>query len=268
MITAVETYRSAEEAARALSSGGAVYFGGGTLVMAEVNANRTPPRLVRTVDPGLRLIVAGSETIRLGAGVTMAQILASRDCTFLHDVARQIGGPQVRSMATVGGNLFAHNPYGDFAVALLALGARVTLAGQTSLRSLADLLRDRDRPVLVTQIEVPRPRDDRAFGFVKVARVHPRGASVLSIAALLPREGSRIRGARIAYGGMADRPIQATAVERALEGSVLDEATIARAVAVAAQGLEPPTDALASAWYRREVVGVHLRRLLEGPARP
>lgn len=268
MITAVETYRSAEEAARALGGGGAIYLAGGTLVMAEVNANRTPPRLVRTIDPGLRQIVASSETIRLGAGVTMAQILASRDCAVLHDVARQIGGPQVRSMATVGGNLFARHPYGDLAVALLALGARVALAGQTSLRSLADLLRDRERPALVTQIEVPRPRGDRAFGFVKIARIHPRGASLLSIAAFLPREGSRMRGVRIAYGGMADRPIQAAAVERALEGAVLDEGTIARAVAVAAQGLEPPTDSLASAWYRREVVGVHLRRLLERLSRP
>jgi CO/xanthine dehydrogenase FAD-binding subunit len=48
-----------------------------------------------------------------------------------------------------------------------------------------------------------------------------------------------------------------------LEGAALDAGTIARAVAVAAEGLDPPTDALASAWYRREVAGVHLRRLLE-----
>lgn len=267
MIEAVETYATAEEAARALGSGGALYLAGGTLVMAEVNANRAPPRLVRALDPALRQIVPTSEVIRLGAGVTMAQILGSRDCAVLHEVARQIGGPQVRSMATVGGNLFARNPYGDFAVALLALGARAVLAGQTSPRPLADLLRDRDRPALVSQIEVPRPRDERSFGFVKLARVHPRGASVLCIAALLPREGSRLRGVRVAYGGMADRPVQAAAVERALEGNTLEEATIARAVAVAAQGLDPPTDALASGWYRREVVGVQLRRLLERLAR-
>jgi len=53
-------------------------------------------------------------------------------------------------------------------------------------------------------------------------------------------------------------------VERALEGRALDEAGIAAAVTVAAEGTSPPTDALASAWYRREMVAVHLRRLLTG----
>ncbi len=56
----------------------------------------------------------------LGAGVTMSQILASRELEFLHPVARVIGGPAVRNMATVGGNLFAPAPYGDLTAALLA----------------------------------------------------------------------------------------------------------------------------------------------------
>jgi CO/xanthine dehydrogenase FAD-binding subunit len=63
---------------------------------------------------------------------------------------------------------------------------------------------------------------------------------------------------------MAPTPIRAKAVERALEGRSLDEAGIAAAVAAAAEGTNPPTDAIASAWYRREIVGVHLRRLLSG----
>jgi CO/xanthine dehydrogenase FAD-binding subunit len=62
---------------------------------------------------------------------------------------------------------------------------------------------------------------------------------------------------------MAPGPVRGAAVERTLEGQVLDAATIARAAAVAADGLDPPTDALASTWYRREVAGVHLKRLLE-----
>ena len=62
-------------------------------------------------------------------------------------------------------------------------------------------------------------------------------------------------------------PLQATAVERVLEGQSLDAATIARAAQVAVEGLDPPTDALATAWYRREVAGVHLKRLLERMAR-
>ena len=48
------------------------------------------------------------------------------------------------------------------------------------------------------------------------------------------------------------------------EGRPLDAATIAAATAAAAEGTSPANTALASAWYRREIVGVHLRRLLSG----
>jgi CO/xanthine dehydrogenase FAD-binding subunit len=63
---------------------------------------------------------------------------------------------------------------------------------------------------------------------------------------------------------MAPTAIRAKSAERALEGRMLDESGIAAAVAAASEGTAPATDAIASAWYRREVVGVHLRRLLLG----
>jgi xanthine dehydrogenase small subunit len=97
-----------------------------------------------------------------------------------------------------------------------------------------------------------------------VARVKPKGVSVLSIAASLPAVGGRVSGARIAYGAMAPTAIRAKAAERSLEGRTLDESGVTAAVAAAAEGTSPATDAIASAWYRREVVGVHLRRLLLG----
>lgn len=262
MSVAVETYPTLAEAARALAGGEALYLAGGTLAMRAVNAGAAPRRIVRSTDRSLKEINAAGDAVRIGAGVTMRELLASRELAFLHAPARQVGGPQLRAMGTVGGNLFAPHPYGDLAVALLALGARAVIVGQGSARPLADLLRDRGRAGLVSHIECPRPRDVRAFGFLKVSRVHPRGASVLAIAALLPREGGRIRGARVAFGGMAPTPVQAAAVERALEGQALDRAAIERAVAAATQGIDPPTDSLASAWYRREVAGVHLGRLL------
>jgi CO/xanthine dehydrogenase FAD-binding subunit len=266
MTVQVENYRTLAEAARAMSAD-AVFMAGGTLVMRDINAGIAAHKIIRTADPVLSEIRVAGDGVSIGAGVTMAQIIAHRDLAFLVPVAKSVGGPQVRNMASIGGNLFAHHPYGDFAVALLALGARVVMAGQGGTKPLDDLLRERGRrigtPALVAAIEVPRPRDLRAFGFVKVSRIKPKGVSVLSIAALLPREGGRIKGARVAFGAMGPTPLRATAVERVLDGQNLDAATIARAVQVACDGLDPPTDGLASAWYRREVAGVHLRRLLE-----
>ncbi len=261
-MTTVETYPTLAEAARALGRD-AVYLGGGTIVMRELNAGTAPARVLRTSDPALREVRVSGDTATLGAGVTMSDVLAHRDLEFLHPVARMIGGPQVRNMATVAGNLFAEHPYGDFAAALLALGARVVAAGQDGARPVEDVLRDRDSAGLIASIEVPRPREARTFGFLKVSRVKPKGVSVLSVAAFLPREGGRIRYARVAWGAMGPAPLRAQAVERVLEGQSLDAGTIERAAAVAAEGLDPPTDSIASGWYRCEVAGVHLKRLLE-----
>jgi CO/xanthine dehydrogenase FAD-binding subunit len=182
------------------------------------------------------------------------------------EALQESASPQVRTMATVGGNLFAAHPYGDLSVALLALGATVSLAGSGSRAiPIDDFLRDRERhaTALVAAVSVPRPREPGAFRFLKVSRVKPKGVSVLAIAASLPVAAGRLRGVRIAYGGMGPRALRAASVERVLEGQTLDATTIEAAARAAADGFDPPTDALASSWYRREVIGVHLRRLLE-----
>ncbi|MCP5978317.1 FAD binding domain-containing protein, partial [Klebsiella pneumoniae] len=91
-----------------------------------VNEGRlTEGTLVRVTDPAFRQMNLGGPRIELGAGVTMAMVLARGELAFLHPAARSIGGPAVRTMASLGGNLFAGPPYGDFTVALLALDAQV-----------------------------------------------------------------------------------------------------------------------------------------------
>jgi CO/xanthine dehydrogenase FAD-binding subunit len=266
----VKTYPRLADAAGALSSErGARFLGGGTLLMRAVNeADPEVETIVRTTDPGFLHLAISSGRIELGAGVTMAAILAERDLAFLHPAARAVGGPAIREAATVGGNLFAPTPYGDFASALLALDATVMLAGGFGQREqpLEELLGRRDRGAsLVAMVTFKRPPAD-AFRFLKVTRVHPKGISVLSIAAQLPVASGRVAGARIAYGAMHRNPVRAKAAERALEGRSLDAAGIAPALAVATDGTAAVDDAIASAWWRNEILPVHLRRLLLGQA--
>src|SRR5690606_39152163 len=139
-----------------------------------------------------RTIRAQGDGYIVGAGTTMSMVAVSRDLAFLAPVARIVGGPAVRNMATVGGNLFAGGNYGDFTAALLALGATINLAGSGSRGvPIDDFLRDRDRYAtsLVQSVMVPRPRDANAFRFVKVSRVKPKGVSLMSIAAYVPQSG-------------------------------------------------------------------------------
>ena len=128
MTVTVKTFARLADAAGALSSErSARFLAGGTLVMRAVNeVDPSIQTIVRSTDPGLLHIALSSGRIELGAGVTMAAILAERELAFLHPVARAVGGPAVREAATVGGNLFAPSPYGDFATAPL----RFSHAGQ------------------------------------------------------------------------------------------------------------------------------------------
>ena len=257
----------AEAATTLMSDRGARFIAGGTLVMRAVNeGDISVTTLVRLGDRALSQIRMTGSRVTLGAEVTLAAIARERELAFLHPVVRSIGGPAVRTTGTVGGNLFAPSPFGDLCVALLALDAAVSVQSAYGARdtSLEDFLSGRDRNAgqLALGVSFERPATPDAFRWRKASRVKPKGASVVSIAAHLPNTGGRLSNVRIAYGAMAPTAIRAKAAERALEGRLLDEAGIAGAVAVAAEGTSPTTDALATAWYRREVVGVHLRRLL------
>jgi xanthine dehydrogenase small subunit len=271
MPIAVKTFASLSEAASALAADrDARFLAGGTLVMRAVNeGDPTVATIVRSTDRAFGEVRPAGARIVIGAGVTMARILADRELAFLHPAARSVGGPAIRSMATVGGNLFAPSPYGDLTTALLALDASVAVQGGYGSREtpLEEFLAGRERGprALVASVSLARPAPE-AFRFRKVARVKPNGLAVLTIAALLPMAGGRITQARVAYGAMGPTPLRARAVERALDGRALDEAGIAAAVAAAADGIAPASDAIASDWYRREVLPVHLRRLLMGIA--
>jgi len=249
---------------------GARFLAGGTFLVRALSAGDGSIRKFVLADGlGLdRIKVDETGVVTIGSAVTMAGVAADPGLAFLAPVAESIGGPAVRNMATVGGNLFAWSPYGDFAVALLGLGATVVSEGIDG-EAVADLeafLKEgpqRGRIVRAVRFAAP---PEGAFRYLKVTRKHPHGASVLSIAAVLPETGGKVSGARVAYGAMAARPMRARAVEAALEGNALDATAIAAAVKVAAEGTAPEDDPQASAWYRREVLPVHLRRLLSGEA--
>ena len=174
----------------------------------------------------------------------------------------------MRNMGTVGGNLFAPSPFGDFTVALLALDAMVSTQGNLGVRDVPidEFLQTRERQsgTLVLGVSCPKLAAPDAFRYRKIARIKPKGGSLITLAAHLPMQGGRTVGARIALGSMAPVPIRARAAERALEGRALEAASINAAAAAVGEGASPVDNALASAWYRREVAGVHLKRLLTG----
>ena len=255
----VETFPTLQEAAGAVGDR-ARFLGGGTLLMRAVSyGDQSFEKIVRAQNAD-RSVRSDAGGLRIGAGATMSDVMAAREVDFLHPVARAIGGPAIRNMATVGGNLFAPNPYGDFAVALLALDTLVEMADGRTM-PVADLLASRDRPGgLVAGVVFQRP-ESSAFRYRKVSRVKPKGVSVMSIAVHLKRGDPRV-----AFGNMGAVPMRSNGAERALANGS-DSTAIEAACAACLDGLTPQNDELATEWYRREVAPVHLRRLLQNEGR-
>ena len=271
MTVGLHAAASPREACGRIAKRDARLIAGGTLVVNEItNDETTTTTLVDLVPLKLRGIKLAGAQATLGAMTTMADIAAHPKLKFLKSVVEAIGGPAVRNMATVGGNLHAEAPYGDLGVALLALDAKVTLemARQRKTLSLEEFYVQRTRlaPYVLTAVSFALPGAN-SFFFAKAIRRKPVSASVVAIAAHLPRKGKKIAAPRIALGAMAPHPIRAKASEAALDGRALDEVTITEAASLATQDCAPETDPYASAWYRREIAPVHLARLLAQAAR-
>ena len=163
MPVTVKTFATSGEAASALSSErGARYLGGGTLVMRALNeGDLSVSTVVRATDRALTQIESPAPASRSAPASPSRACSPSGNSRFSIPSPRSIGGPAVRNMGTVGGNLFAPAPFGDFAVALLALDATVSVQGGFGARDvpIEEFLagRDRQQGALVLSVSCQRP---------------------------------------------------------------------------------------------------------------
>ena len=249
---------------------------GGTVVMPLVNEGLSlPERVMSLRATGLDRIEVADGLLRIGATATLTQVLARDEVPLLREAVGRTASWAVRNMATIGGNLFTPPPGGDVAVALLALDARVRIAGPGGERSLpigefqtgfmATALAPDE---LLVGIDVPTAARETAF--IKLGRRAANTPAVVTVAVALRREGGLIADARIALGAAGPHPIRARDAEAAINGSDLGEASREAAAEAAIAESRPFTDAVASEWYRRRMVGVVVGRALaqiEGAAR-
>jgi len=190
-------------------------------------------------------------------------IAAAAPITALQKAAGQAGGPALRNMATVGGNIFTRQPYGDLAVVLLALDASIVFAEPGGERRV-DLAKfyagGAIATGLLTHIECALP--DGQTVYLKCGRRRFNSPTVVTVAVCIALMDGHVSQARIALGGASAHPMRCPAAEQALMGTALDDATIAAAGALAAEACSPETDVVATEWYRRRMVDIYVRRAL------
>lgn len=242
---------------------------GGTLSMMLLNNGHVMPEAVMGLRrTGLSHIVSNG-SLQIGAMATMTGILNANVSELLNQAAYNVGGWAVRNMATVGGNLMMPAPAGDFAVALLALDGMVTIASPAGDRvvPLAEFYANEQRVSaneLVLGVEVGHASGKVAY--MKYARREANAPTIVTVVVNLDMDGEIVSDARIALNGAASTPMRAIEAENILIGSALSPTLISQAADAAREACNPITDAIASEWYRRKMVGVYVKRTLESLA--
>lgn len=248
----------------------ALILAGGTMVMPLINEALTSPRVVLSLQrAGLNNVRANGQ-FEIGAMTSLTRVSEMNELPLLANATRDIGSWAIRNMATLAGNLFVPPPAGDAAVALLALDAQLVAQSKNGERTIAleqfynGLMQNALTPnELVTRIIVPKPRGKTAW--LKYARREKNAPSVVSVATRVVTDPEGVvTEARIALGGANDFPMRAKKAEAELVGRGLNAESIMDAANAAINEAKPFSDALASEWYRKKMVGVYVQRVLEG----
>jgi carbon-monoxide dehydrogenase medium subunit len=213
---------------------------------------------------GIRL--EGRE-LRIGALTTPAMLGAS-DLVQQHrpellDAANVFGTPQVRSRATVGGNLCTAASCADLAPLLLALDARVVIAerGEPHELDLGELFDDHRKTVLepgmlLVEVIVPITQPGEGASYRTFGLRAANFITVAGVAAVIRLEQGVCREARLVLGAVAPTPIRVPSAEKKLEGGTLVDELLRQAASIASQAAAPISDVRGSAEHRRELVSV------------
>ena len=185
------------------------------------------------------------------------------------DTAHVIADPQVRNLATVGGNLAHGDPANDHPATMLALGAQIVATGPKGERvipvedffvSLFSTALQHDEILTEIRIPIPLPRSGGAY--FKLERKVGDFATA-AVAAQLTLDGNgACQKVGIGLTNVGPTPIKARKAEDFLRGKKLDGSTIAQAAQLAADESEPSADLRGPVEYKKSLVKELTKRAL------
>ncbi|MGD1018528.1 MAG: FAD binding domain-containing protein [Verrucomicrobiia bacterium] len=240
------------------------FIAGGTDIVVLMNHGKAAPEhfIDLTHIPELRAVHQHNGTWELAGNVTYAQT-GKLPIRCLAQASLSVGGPGIRELGTLAGNLATASPAGDGSTALLALDAEVELTSVRGARRMPldkfflayrrTMLADDE---MITKIIVPTNYKS------DWAKSGKRGAMNISIVAaavaITPKNETRI-----ALASVAATPMRCYHAETFLAKNGLNAGTIRQAAHIVRGEIKPITDHRASADYKVHLSGVMVRRLLE-----
>jgi len=264
---------SISEAIQALTSSPrpAVPVAGGTDLLLDLEQGHHSPvqTLVDlTTVPEMRVLERRGGHLFIGAALSLNRVarhpMTSAHAQALVEACDLVGGPQVRNVATLGGNVAHALPAADGTIALLALDAEAEIAGSSGLRRqpFGGLFLGPGRSALKHGEELLvgfyvaiREGIRTASCFKRIMRPQGVALPIINLAVWLERDGERIKDIHIAVGPGAATPFRVCAAEAALRGRTFDEAAMGSALQALLDEIKFRSSARrASADYRRFLV--------------
>lgn len=246
---------------------GLAILAGGTDLLTQIRSRLRRPSLVLDLKgvPELRALEIRDGGLSIGAAVIVNRIVEEQAVTSpfaaLCQAAAELASYPIRNRATVVGNVSNASPCADSVPPLCVFGARVVLDGPAGCREVPVhefIVGNRETRLgpgeIVTRIHVPTPGPGAFSGFLKRKRVSGHDLALANAALLCdPTRGLL----RLSVGSCTPRPTLLV-LDHSLDRPDPDEAA-----AQAQTMIHPINDVRASVEYRRDMVGLMVRRLFE-----
>jgi xanthine dehydrogenase FAD-binding subunit len=260
------------------SNGSAKVLAGGTDILVQLREHLREAELVVDVKKIPELMessYSASKGLRLGASVPCYRIYDNAEIAKVYpalaDAANIVGGWQIQSRASVGGNLCNSSPAADTIPPLIAHTATAVIAGSKGERTVKveefcsgpgkNVLQPGELLLTIVLPPLP-PHSSSAY-----ERFIPRNEMDIAVVGAaswlaLSADGKTIVDARIAVGAVAPTPKLAVEASSWLKGKPASEESFARAGELARAVASPITDMRGTAEYRTHLVGVLVKRTL------
>ena len=251
---------------------------GGTDIMLDLKQGRHSP--VHTIVdlteiPEMKILEIRDDQLFIGAGVPISRIardpLAATHAQALTEACDLIGGPQVRNVATLGGNVAHALPAADGTISLMCLDAEAEVAGPDGNRRvpLPELFLGPGKSALqvgeiIVGFYVPQIKTGQASAFKRIMRPQGVALPIMNLSVWAERDGDTIVQIRIAVGPGGAVPFRANNVETFLAGKPYSDGNFKSALDTLVEEVKFRTSKMrATAEYRYHLVGTLLKDTLE-----
>ena len=212
----------------------------------------------------LQILNKKDNRISIGSGVPLETLRMELRTALpaMTDMLDVFGSRQIRTLATLGGNLGSASPIGDMLPVLMAYEAEVGLQSTEGFRIIplstfiTGYRTTQRRPdELITSIDIPLPAPDNIIRSYKVSKRKDLDISTLSGAFRIHLSGGLITKAILAFGGMAAKTERAENAEEFMVGKSWSRSTAEEAAELVRKRFRPLSDARSGADFRRITAG-------------